>query len=106
MHRNTDHGVFVFFLSRGHDDVQVLPDIILELPDIHPLGTLRIVDPLWPNTPSGVLRQRQEILFARFHRSRDNVPAVAVEHIVEARSIVIVVVEELGVERNSAPILR
>lgn len=81
-------------------NIQRLPNILLQLPHIYPLGSLRIVDKLRPGTLECTLSGSQEVLF--FHVLRKD--GLSIHEVVsKAWSIVIIVVgQELSVERNGA----
>ena len=90
-----------------HNDVQILPDIVLELPDVNPLGALRILDRLRADTSPCAVHAGQQVLLAGFDARGDRLRRIGVVHIVEAgRIVVVVVVEELRAERDRAAVLR
>ena len=95
MHAGVPHHLFYLLLIRNWY-FKTPPDVILQLPDVHSLSTLSILDKLGSDPSCPALRPRKQVLFPWIGSTRQ----VAVKAIVEARAIVIVVVEELGVERD------
>lgn len=102
----THHGIFIALavVHRGHDDIEVLPNVLLELAYIHALSTFRVVNRLGAHTTCLPRRGREQILLL-LGRSRTSRATVAVE-VVEPWRIVEVVVEKLRIERDRAAVLR
>ena len=96
--------VFVFFLFLlRNDDLKVLPNVLLEFPNVHPLSSLGIVDILRSDSSCLSGSSSQEILFTGFDDGRRT--TVTIIYVIESRSIVKVVVEELSVEGNCSTTL-
>jgi hypothetical protein len=86
-----------------HDDLQALPNVLFEFPNINPLRFLSIVHKLWPDSPGASIDGGQKILFFWISRYAATARTTFVD-IIKSRTIVIIVVEELRVEGNSTPI--
>ena len=61
------HSIFAL-LSRRCDDLEPLPDVLFEFPDVHSLCAFGVVDSLRLNTACLPLRSGQEILLACLDR--------------------------------------
>jgi hypothetical protein len=88
----------------GNDNIQAFPDIVLQLPNIHSLCPPRIIDKLRPNTSRLTRRAGQQVLSTCIDTCCTHSFAVDFVYVVEPWSIVVVVVEELGVERDCTSI--
>jgi hypothetical protein len=78
---------------------ETLPNVLFQLPDVHAFCALCIVDKLWANASRLALRLGKQILLSWVGGPSQ----VAVKAVVEAGAIVVIVMEELGIEWNSAP---
>ena len=79
---------------------ETFPDILFQLPDVHSFCALCIVDKLWTDASCLALRLREQILLSWVGGPRH----ITVKAVVEAGAIVVIVMEELGIEWDSAPI--
>jgi hypothetical protein len=79
---------------------ETLPDILLQLPDVHAFCALCIVDKLWTDASCLALRLREQILLSWVGGPSQ----VAIKAVVEAGAIIVIVMEELGIEWDSTPI--
>jgi hypothetical protein len=93
--KETNHIIVFFVLLRLPDlNVQAFPNIFFQLPHVYPFGTFGIIDKFWSNPPRLTLRGSQEVLLSSILHCR----TVAIKSIVKARAVIIVIVEELGIE--------
>ncbi len=87
-----------WLLLVGSWNLKAPPYVILELPDIHTLRTLGIVDELRSNSSCLALGPRKQVLFPWISSTSQ----ITIKAVVKARAVVVIVVEELSVERPAA----
>lgn len=78
---------------------EALPDVLFQLPDVYAFRAFGIVDKLWANASRLALRLRKKILLSWVGGPSQ----VTIKAVVEAGAIVVFVMEELGIEWDSAP---
>lgn len=93
----TDH-VIVILLGWRYSDIETFPNILLELSDIDSLGPLAEPHSFGFNPPRLTLSSGKKILFSWINRN-PSISTITII-IIEPRSIIIIVVEELCGERN------
>lgn len=87
------------------NNIQALPDVLLEFTDIHPLSSPCVIHCLWPHTPGLSLSLRQKIAIAGINVQGGityarSTFAITIIDVVEARPILVLIVEELSIERD------
>lgn len=87
------HHAVLLFLGFRDDNVQSFPDIVLQLAHIDSFRTLGVIDELRFDFARLTLSSSQQVLLSRLH-FRSVVP------VVKYGTIVVIVMEKLGVERN------
>ena len=93
--------ICIILSNLGNDDVQILPYIVFQLAYVDPFGAFGVVDKLRTNTACGSLDITEEFLFVvGIYRT-----IAAVINIIESGPIVIIILEELGIEWYSATAL-
>jgi len=94
------HCLSVVGLLQRSGNPETLPNVLFQFPDVYAFCPLGIVDKLWADASCLTLRLREQILLS-WVSSRGQ---VTVKAVIEARAIVVIVMEELGIEWDSAPI--
>jgi hypothetical protein len=79
-------------------DLETLPDILLQLPDVHTLRTFGIVDKFRADASCLTLRFREEILLSWIGSAGQ----ISIKAVIKAGTIVVIVMEELGIEGDRA----
>lgn len=101
--KGTHHRIRVVGIRLGYHDVQAPPYVIFELPNVDTLCPFGIVHKFRLDTPCLPLRRSEEILLAGLS-ARRQVATVAIEAVVEARAVIVIFMEELGVEWNGTSV--
>lgn len=98
----THHFICIVFRCLRNNDVQIFPDIVFQLAHVDSLSTLRIVDKLGTDPARRSLRTAEEfLLIVGVHRA-----IATVVNIIEGGPFIIIILEELSVERYSTAVLR
>ena len=91
-------GVVGLLLRSGNSET--LPDVLFQLPNVYAFCAFCIVDKLRTNASRLALRLRKQILLSWV----GGLNQATVKAVVEAGAIVVIVMEELGIEWDPAPI--